>query len=469
MARVHTMVDETSSSDAAFVSGPLTGGRGWAFGAPDADDAAAHGFVVEEFVASGMAPSFSMVAGSQPVRDGRWSTERGTEAPYVTRFVVVRPADPASFNGVVLVNWQNVSAGMDLGAPAGREVWRGYAWVGVTAQRIGVDGTPATTGLRDWDPDRYCELDHPGDAWSYGIFTQVARAVSANRPRDGVDPLRGLEPRVVLALGASQSACRLASYYNGVHMHERVFDGFLPTVHFSVCVMPHEAPIAPTAGGQWVGTTLIRDDLETPVLVVNSETEAWSMAPFRQPDTDTFRFWEIAGGAHTGGDASAHQARFRRDGVMPQIVGAPPVTSPNTVDTSYVIDAATRHLVGWVTDGTPPPSFPPLTVQHHEPHDSVVRDDFGIARGGVRLPDVEVPVAAQYGANVRAGEARILSGERHAFDQATLAALYPDVSTYLDAWDDAVDALVAAGGALPEDADELRVRGRLLGTEAGVC
>ena len=78
----------------------------------------------------------------------------------------------------------------------------GAAWVGVSAQLIGVEGgdggghRPAcrTTligkGLVNIDPARYGSLDHPGDAFSYDIYTQVARALRG----DGGDgrPLGGL-------------------------------------------------------------------------------------------------------------------------------------------------------------------------------------------------------------------------------------------------------------------------------------
>jgi Alpha/beta hydrolase domain len=451
------------------VTGPLLHGRGWPFGAPLAEEVADHGYVMEEFLASGVARSYPLDAGAEATRDGRWRTVPGAEAPYTTRLFVLRPADPARFNGVVLCNWQNVTAGIDLGAPSGREPWRGYAWVGITTQRVGVEGTAATTGLRDWDPERYGELEHPGDAWSYDIFTQVGRALGPERPTVPVDPLGGLAPRIVIAQGASQSACRLASYYDGVHAHEGFFDAFLLTVHFSVCVLPDETPIAPTPEGQWLGTTHIRDDLATPVMIVNSETEAWSMFPFRRADTDTYRFWEIAGGAHTGGMPEAYLARFARDGVAFSGVGAAPAELPNTLDWSYVADAATRHLVAWVTEAAPPPSFPPISIEHRDPHNSVLRDEHGVALGGLRLPDVDAPVAAQCGANVRPGEQRRLSGERLPFDQELLRALYPDAAAYCAAWDAAVERIVAAGGVLAEDAADLRARGRRIGREAGVC
>ena len=52
-----------------------------------------------------------------------------------------RPVDATDFNGTVLMEWQNVTAGYDLDA-----LWNplhttraGYAWIGVSAQRVGVD------------------------------------------------------------------------------------------------------------------------------------------------------------------------------------------------------------------------------------------------------------------------------------------------------------------------------------------
>ena len=75
-------------------------------------------------------------------------------------------------------------------------VRRGYAWVGVSAQLIGIEGGPvavsvpqaeaagAGKGIKHIDPARYGDLVHPGDAFSYDIYTQVARgAARAQRRR----------------------------------------------------------------------------------------------------------------------------------------------------------------------------------------------------------------------------------------------------------------------------------------------
>ena len=55
--------------------------------------------------------------------------------------------------------------------------------------------------LKGWDPERYGTLDHPGDDFSFDIYTQAARAV-------GPATLGGLAPEKLVASGGSQSAMR---------------------------------------------------------------------------------------------------------------------------------------------------------------------------------------------------------------------------------------------------------------------
>ena len=149
-----------------------------------------------------------------------------TTAEYKVRFVVRRPADAARFNGVVIVEWLNVS-GLQEGAAdymqMKEEIEReGYAWVGIGAQAAGVN-TPRV-GLKAWDPERYGALIHPGDAYSYDIFSQGTQAIL--HPK-GVDPLGGLRVRHAIATGRSQSAFRLVTYINAFHPRTHIFNGFL--------------------------------------------------------------------------------------------------------------------------------------------------------------------------------------------------------------------------------------------------
>jgi hypothetical protein len=71
---------------------------------------------------------------------------------------------------------------------------------------------------------RYAALVHPGDSYSYDIFSQAGGAVL---DPNGPDPLGGLHIRKLIALGESQSAFRLVTYVNAIDPVARVFDGFL--------------------------------------------------------------------------------------------------------------------------------------------------------------------------------------------------------------------------------------------------
>ena len=95
----------------------------------------------------------------------------GATAPYTTRAVVYRPTDARAFNGTVIVEWMNVSgttdANPDWTLTHNELVRKGYVWVGVSAQAVGLNATKVV------DPVRYAALSHPGDSFSYDIFSQV--------------------------------------------------------------------------------------------------------------------------------------------------------------------------------------------------------------------------------------------------------------------------------------------------------
>ena len=166
---------------------------------------------------------------------GRWSPT-GT-APYRTRILVRAPARAADFRGTVLVEWNNVSGGVDADpeftSTEADLLRQGDAWVGVSAQYIGVEGGPVLVaapgtdavvgkGLVNLDPARYGTLSHPGDAYSYDIYTQVARAL-----RDGTGPRRPA-PEDGPGRRASRSRpWRSTTYYDAFQPVTHAFDGFL--------------------------------------------------------------------------------------------------------------------------------------------------------------------------------------------------------------------------------------------------
>ena len=160
----------------ANVTGPISGGKhGWPFSLPMAE-LGSRGYVAEEFFLDGTATAYEAEPGTQFGLDGKWEVRPSRTAPYRTRILVVRPTDAERFNGIVHVNWQNVTAGFEIGTADSDQLLDGFAWVGVSAQRAGIEGFPGveTVALRGWDPDRYGTLEHPGDDFSFDIFTKLS-------------------------------------------------------------------------------------------------------------------------------------------------------------------------------------------------------------------------------------------------------------------------------------------------------
>ena len=60
-------------------------------------------------------------------------------------------------------------------------------------------------------------------------------------------------------------------------------------------------------------------------------------------------------------------------------------TTANTLDWSYVRDAALRAVVRWAHDGTPPPAFERIELTYGDPLTSIEHDHLGLARGGLGI------------------------------------------------------------------------------------
>jgi hypothetical protein len=192
----------------------------------------------------------------------------------------------------------------------------------------------------------------------------------------------------------------------------------------------------------------IRTDLDVPVVIVETESDLLPMlgyAEARQDDTDRIRLWEIAGTAHADASTLGRYASMIDCGV--------PI---NDGPQRFVLRAALRHLVRWAAGGEAPPSADRLVVDLGPDGASFPRDADGLAAGGIRLPQVEVPVAALTGEPGPVATLMCaLLGSTLAFPPQRLAELYPSAEGYLRAYEAATDASIAAGFALPEDRTEI--------------
>jgi Alpha/beta hydrolase domain len=202
----------------------------------------------------------------------------------------------------------------------------------------------------------------------------------------------------------------------------------------------------------------IRDDLGVPALVFNSETEAPALFPVRQPDTDTFRLWEVAGTCHLSGGAAQEALApiLARDGIAFEISNASGTVVENRNVLSYTpaYRAAFRHFHAWLEGRPPPPPQARIEFESTEPP-KIRRDQYGNALGGIRLPDFAVATGEHRGSNDGAIDESIV-GYSRPFTTTELHELYPNQATYLGQWQAALDRGVADGFILPEDAPAMK-------------
>lgn len=448
------------------VEGPI-GSPGTAFVQSTSFDLAEVGYVQEEYFISGTARAWTSAA---PLGDdGRWSVAPGETATYRTRLVVHRPRDRRRFNGTVVVEWLNVSGGLDAGPDWTMAhtafVRQRWAWVGVSAQSVGVEGGPALVGvvslpLKTVNPARYGSLRHPGDSFSYDIFSQAGRAV---RAASGVRPLGDLPVKRLLAAGESQSAFRLVTYVNAIHPVARVYDGYFIHSRGGLSLAGLSEPPQPAIPVP--GAAPIREDVDVPVLVFQTETDLTFLGSFaaRQPDSGNVRLWEVAGTAHADTYTLTVGPGDRGDApeVMGLVVTAAPI--PGLIECARPVNSGPQHLVGkaafvalerWVRRRKPPRPAPRLEVNPGPPVTLLV-DEHGNARGGIRTPAVDVPIATFTGEQEGSLLCRLF-GTTVPFDRAKLAALYPNRRVFLRKYRAALARAVRAGWILRPDARLMR-------------
>jgi hypothetical protein len=419
------------------VEGPVTGGSrtGGPFWASPFD-LEQFGYVEEEYFLSGTASDRGLA------HNGHEHT-----APYKVRILLRRPADPGRFNGTAVLEWFNVSLQQEV-----EHEWPidfpmlmrdGYVSASVSAQYLGVQSA-SPMALKNWDPQRYGSLQHPGDDSSYDIFAQAAKALRSGlaaryRPAD-----------LVLGTGTSQSCLRLVTYISRLAAGDGLFDGYHPTT----CPATADVP-----------------DSLVPMVWGTSE---WEAAVPSRPDGPLLRVWEIAGTSHANWweirfqGAQGYRDGFAYDGTTyfpygwdeddAGQYGERRPFSNNVAPARYAFRAAIDGLNRWARDwrdyragrlSADQVRPAPAAARLERDGFALRRDEHGNALGGVRLPFIDVPVAT-YRGEFHDGA----SGHTHALDRDTLAALYPSHDDYVARMRAATDAAVAGGFMLPVDRDE---------------
>lgn len=376
---------------------PAAGTTGGIFGASKWDDIADFGYAEDEYLITGTSPA------------------------YTSRIVVHRPKDTAKFTGTVFMEWFNVTGGVDI-APLwtlSREYMMraGHVHVSVSAQAVGANA------LKTYDSVRYAKINHPGDAAANAIFAQAGMAIRTQSDKllGPCMPVRGL-----IAVGQSQSSTELGSYLANAHPKDEMYDGFLL----------HTDPTGSTPA----------TNPDVPVFAVFTMTESNGKALATQPNVLE---WQVAGCTHNDFwltsrgqvEQGAAAANFMIECANPM----------NDFPSFWAYDAVLDHLHHWVRDGVKPPSAPAI---------STMTDQDGNVEGGVRLPDIDVPIAtytrsntAKTATDLISAFACALSGSVVKLTPDRLMQLYPTHDDYVQKYTQAADKAVAAGYMLPSDRD----------------
>ncbi len=439
-------------------------------------------YVEEEFFVSGESTFYNYA--NNPPTGPTDITPIQNDVPYKTRIIVRRPAKASKFNGTVVIEWWNSTAGFDT-APA----WdpsadyfanSGIVYVGVTNSTTSlaflVNGCRLLGLLPPACGTRYSTLSLPGNGLAYEMMSQIANLLKSDDPSN---PLPGgYEVERVLHVGQSQQAGSLVTYASAFHL-DGLNDGYFIQSGFSsrpinfgpVCGELGSPPFPSCTPRLAFPDSRVRTDLQVPVYqtVTQTDFESLGFNVFgRQADTETFRYYEIAGAAHS-------TVHIGIEVIPAGIFGPDPVlltdlcqeelntVADGPVFASYVLNALWERMQEQIIDGDEPPAGLLMDTAGGV----LVRDANGNVLGGVRLPSMEAPTA-KYVSSATASPflppplvgianlACFFSGAVLPFDEATLGALYPNHGSYVSQAVGSANALKAEGLLLQQDAVKLK-------------
>ena len=432
-------------------------------------DLGAVGYVESEYFLSGTANVYQYANVADP---NNRSVRILRHGPYTNRILVRRPADPRRFSGNVIIELLNATNNYDLPI-----FWsydhdyftrRGDIWIGITSKPI------AIAGLKRFNPVRYASLSwaNPNpdetdatcpvlysvvgganhateDGLLWDVLSQTASLVRSHAPGN---PLAGMQVRAVFAAGYSQSAIDLVPYIDAITPGidgRPIFDGYLVGSGFGIQAPLDQCSPAPAAGDP---RTVLHSS-NAAIIATQSQTDYRSARQAYRSDSDAtddrYRYYEAAGPAHVVVD----QVVAAPDAVDTHAAGGTTLTEDfatcqpgatlSTFPGHYLLDAAFAQLEAWVRTGAVPPHAPLIETTGAPLALATRLDANGNGLGGVRAPELDVPVATYTESTGATSLNCSLSGHVVPFDTAKLRALYPTQGQYVGSF--AADALKVAG------------------------
>ncbi len=429
------------------------------------------GYVEEEFLVSGTANVYDWPGASL-----RFCAP---ERLYTTRILVRRPQNAARFSGAVIIEPMFAARRWDWPMMWGymREeiVARGDAWVGITFPG-------SVPGLQRFDAQRYASLSFanptpqqpcPGqtatstteEGLRWDVLSQVAALIKSSR-----DVMGQLH---VEAAYLTVQAGDLTTYMAAIHPHallangRTAYNGYIARPPLGLARI-NRCAAAPARDDP---RQIIRN-VGVPVIAVVAEGDlaAGAVSGFaaRRNDSDDwndrFRWIEVPGAGHIDRDAytgfpslADQDAAGNALGTVEWPFAAPctpaiPLAEPPMLRVGY--NVALNALDNWVRRGIKPPHIPRIETRGTGTSLAVVADEHGNARGGLRSPYVDVPVASY--TTTSPGPANCPEmGHTTRFDAQKLTSVYGSFGGYAAKASASIATLRRAEWLTPRDAQRL--------------
>ncbi|BBP53686.1 hypothetical protein PHLH3_33120 [Pseudomonas sp. St386] len=431
-----------------------------------------YGYIEEEFYLQGVAPAIT-AAGKTLF-----------EAPYTTRILVRKPADPAHFNGTVVIEPFSWFGERAAGWILSRDylLRRGYAYVGYTlnmnkpavdpkfisetpaaeAEQIGQYGRIVNFEfMRRFDYARYAPL---------GTYYDPERFTRGEGPDPFVPQSQGIAAQLALLLKTNAAQGPLAGldvqrvYVNSWAVTAQAWMDYLDQGRHQQWRMPDERPLIDAymtgrmAYGE-VGGDVIRLPRKmpdgVPFVTVYSQSELMHdviEGIDLPPDSDSpqLRYYEVTGMPHLrlADLGTEHTELFAAD------VGKgddPRCRTLYDEPAELVVSALLDGMDQWVREGKAMPKSPRVVREGK----AAVRDPAsGNLQGGVRPPWIQVPSAA-YLTDQETG-CGLIYDTKEPYSKDVLRQRYGSFSHYEQAFEDAKRLSIKQGYLLPEDATGLR-------------
>ena len=404
--------------------------------AASAVNLAAKGYIEEEYLVDGTANIYEYDANKEV-------QVQTPNVAYQTRIMIRRPISTRKFNGTVIFEWMNPTAGFDIDFLwhfTNRKILEdGYIWVGITVR-------PNAIGfMQALYPARYASM-HMADAGQ--IYDAVSRLGVLLRDRHASqNPLAAFNVRQMIGTGYSQTAIYLVTYINEFHKDATLSDGSPAFTGYLVgSAFGRARQINSTSSDYFDERRFITPPV--PVMRTQTETEVeGGSATARVPDSDLYRTYEWAGTSH----ADTEILQLTQEVIERDIPGAPAPECINTINPiaqSPFLRSALVNLNLWIRFGIKPP---PAVLINLDDEGAVIRDEHNNATASQRPPGLEAPLGTHLPFNDGTGPC-FLSGSFFPFDEAKLDALYPTHGRYVSKVTHAASRLALERYLLLEDA-----------------